>query len=160
MEFRKAGTQDIDRILEIYSESREFMRSTGNLYQWGNGYPERELIEEDIQGGNFYIAEEEGEISAVFAMLDGPDETYLVIKDGQWLNSEPYGVIHRIAVAKKGNGIVSECFKFAFERYGNIRIDTHKDNLPMQKALIKNGFSYCGIIFLKNGDERIAFQKI
>lgn len=160
MEFRKAKNQDIDRILEIYSESREFMRSVGNLYQWGNGYPNRELIEEDIQGGNFYILENEGEISAVFAMLDGPDETYLVIKDGQWLNSEPYGVIHRIAVAKKGKGIVSECFKFAFERYGNIRIDTHKDNLPMQKALIKNGFSRCGIIFLKNGDERIAFQKI
>jgi RimJ/RimL family protein N-acetyltransferase len=160
MKFRKAEFQDIDRILEIYSESREFMRSTGNLYQWAGGYPGREVIEEDIQDGNFYILEDEGDIAAIFAMLEGPDETYLIIKDGQWLNSEPYGVIHRIAVAKKGRGIVSECFKFAFERYGNIRIDTHKDNIPMQKALIKNGFSRCGIIFLKNGDERIAFQKI
>ena len=41
----------------------------------------------------------------------------------------------------------------------SIRIDTHKDNIPMQRALAKHGFIKCGIIHLANGDERIAFQK-
>ncbi|MBQ5320930.1 MAG: GNAT family N-acetyltransferase [Oscillospiraceae bacterium] len=160
MQFRKATLNDIDEIMRIYSESREFMRETGNFSQWGNGYPARELILEDISGGNSIILEEEGEILAVFAMFDGPDKTYNIIKDGEWLSLEPYGVIHRIAVAKKGRGLSSLCFKYGMDRYKNIRIDTHENNLPMQKALIKNGFSRCGIIFLENGDERIAFQKI
>jgi hypothetical protein len=30
----------------------------------------------------------------------------------------------------------------------------------MQKCLIRNGFKYCGIIYLESGAERIAFQKI
>ena len=29
----------------------------------------------------------------------------------------------------------------------------------LQKALAKYGFEYCGIIYLEDGDERIAFQK-
>jgi hypothetical protein len=46
------------------------------------------------------------------------------------------------------------------EDSGNIRIDTHRDNVPMLSLLDKSGFERCGIIYLKNGDERIAFQKI
>lgn len=42
----------------------------------------------------------------------------------------------------------------------NIRIDTHWDNKPMQGALAKAGFHYCGIIHLLDGDERLAYQKI
>ena len=40
-----------------------------------------------------------------------------------------------------------------------IRIDTHRDNKIMQHNLLKYGFTYCGIIYLANGDERLAYQK-
>mgnify|MGYP003296922186 CR=1 FL=1 len=40
----------------------------------------------------------------------------------------------------------------------NIRIDTHHDNVVMQRLLKKLGFQYCGIIHLENGDPRLAFQ--
>ena len=30
----------------------------------------------------------------------------------------------------------------------------------MQHNLLKHGFSYCGIIYLANGDERLAYQRI
>ena len=36
-------------------------------------------------------------------------------------------------------------------RVNNIKIDTHKDNISMQKLLEKNGFKYCGIIYLEDG---------
>ena len=46
----------------------------------------------------------------------------------------------------------------------NIRIDTHPDNLSMQKALAKNGYTFCGKITLctgsEAGDPRFAYQKI
>jgi len=44
-------------------------------------------------------------------------------------------------------------------RYNNIRIDTHRDNAIMQHNIEKHGFTYCGIIYLANGDERLAYQK-
>ena len=30
----------------------------------------------------------------------------------------------------------------------------------MQHNLLKHGFTYCGIIYLLNGDERLAYQRI
>jgi len=42
----------------------------------------------------------------------------------------------------------------SFSHDSNIRIDTHRDNRIMQHVISKYGFTYCGIIYLANGDER------
>ena len=47
---------------------------------------------------------------------------------------------------------------YAFSRSDSIKIDTHKDNAVMQHQLEKYGFKRCGIIFLENGEDRIAYQ--
>jgi len=88
-----------------------------------------------------------------------PDSTYTKI-NGAWLSDAPYSVIHRIARAKNAKGIGAFCINWCLEKAKNIRIDTHKDNAPMLKLLDNLGFTYCGIIWLENGDERLAFQKI
>ena len=46
------------------------------------------------------------------------------------------------------------------EREHNLRIDTHRDNHIMQHCIRKAGFQYCGIIYLANGDERLAYQML
>ena len=38
------------------------------------------------------------------------------------------------------------------DRDTNIRIDTHRDNKIMQHNILKQGFTYCGIIYLQSGD--------
>ena len=48
---------------------------------------------------------------------------------------------------------------FCLTHSDNIRIDTHRDNVIMRHLLEKHGFKYCGIIYLENGDERLAYQK-
>lgn len=83
-----------------------------------------------------------------------------MIEDGAWINEEPYGVVHRIASARTVRGAATFCVNWAFRQTGNIRIDTHRDNIPMQNMLKKNGFRYCGTVYLENGEPRIAFQKI
>jgi RimJ/RimL family protein N-acetyltransferase len=113
-----------------------------------------------MENGVGYVAEEKGEILAVFMFSQDPDPTYAKICAGEWLSDAPYGVIHRIAVARQGQGIIGKCIDECFKRCQNLRIDTHRDNLPMQRALLKRGFKYCGIIYLANGDERLAYQKI
>ena len=40
---------ELDAVMGIYDEARLYMRKNGNLHQWTNGFPKRELIEEDIK---------------------------------------------------------------------------------------------------------------
>ncbi len=160
MQIRNASTNDIERIKEIYANAKKFMRENGNMEQWTGNYPSDELITTDINNGNCYVCEENGAVLGVFCLFDGPDKTYLKIYDGEWIDDGDYCVIHRIATDYNGKGVAKTCFDFGLQKKGVLRIDTHKDNLPMQKALSKNGFIKCGIIYLESGDERIAFSKI
>ena len=160
MTVRHADRKDLENILSIYADARGFMRASGNLDQWTGGYPTVDIVEEDIALERLFVATEGDDILAVFCYFHGEDPTYRIIEGGEWLDGGEYGVIHRIAVSKNahGRGVCSECFRFALERSGSVRIDTHRDNIPMQKALSKFGFSYCGIIYLASGDERLAYQ--
>lgn len=156
---RPAEYADLPRILEIYEEARAFMRRTGNPTQWGESQPAEEILREDIPKGHLYVCTESNEILGVFAYIRGIDPTYIRIYEGQWLNDEPYGVIHRIAVSSRRKGVASLCFDWALSQCPDLRIDTHRQNRPMQRALQKAGFTCCGIIYLASGDERIAFHK-
>ena len=75
------------------------------------------------------------------------------------VDDAPYGVVHRITARQGTKGVASYCLNWCFARCGNLRIDTHRKNLPMQRALARNGFVYCGEIYVRDGSERIAFQK-
>ena len=81
------------------------------------------------------------------------------IEGGKWINSRPYGVVHRIVSALGGRGVASFCLDWALNQCGNLRIDTHRDNIPMQNLLHRNGFTLCGTVRLAGGEERLAFQK-
>ena len=159
LSIRPATDADLEAIESIYDSARRFMRQTGNLHQWVNGYPSRAVITADLEAGHLFVCEENAGILGVFCFFIGNDPTYEKIYDGTWLKKGESGVIHRIAVAGPGKGVAQFCFDYAFSQCGNIRIDTHRDNAPMQKALLKNGFARCGVIYLLNGDERIAYQK-
>ena len=97
-------------------------------------------------------------IVAYFALLPSPEPTYAHI-DGAWLTDEPYGVIHRIASYPEVHGIFSAIIDFASARYPHLRIDTHRDNRIMQHLIDMAGFSYCGIIWLEDGTERLAYER-
>ena len=68
--------------------------------------------------------------------------------------------MHRIASYPEIHGVFRAIMDWCFERDGNIRIDTHRDNHIMQHNILKYGFRYCGIIHLASGDERLAYQKM
>ncbi len=159
MKIRPATEGDLPRLLEIYDDARRFMRENGNLEQWSGGYPNEAVLREDLSLNRLFICEEDGEPLGVFCFFIGEDPTYLRIYEGQWLNDRPYGVIHRIAVAQHRRGVAAFCYDYCFSVCPNLKIDTHRDNLPMQRSLSKNGFLPCGIIYLASGDERIAYQK-
>ncbi len=160
MEISRTVIDDLDKVMEIYDDARRFMRDNGNANQWINGYPNIELIKQDIYEEKSYVCVDGNEILGVFYFSIGPDPTYLNIYEGDWLTDAPYGVVHRIASSGRQKGVASYCLNWCFDKCPNIKIDTHKDNIIMQNLLMKNGFTRCGIIYLEDGAERIAYQKV
>ena len=162
MTVRKATYLDIPEILPVLDAARGIMRASGNLGQWVGGYPSEEAIRTDIQSGVGYVVlEDKGLLVGYFAFIPSPEPTYACIYGGNWLDdSLPYHVIHRIGSTPWSHGVFSAILQYCFERENNIRIDTHRDNHIMQHLLERHSFSYCGIIYLVSGDERLAYQRI
>lgn len=160
-EIKKAQTDDIDEILEIFKNSRKIMKESGNPTQWGDDKPSVDTIEDDIKSGDMYKIsyKNDKEILGVFVLKDY-DLCYDKIYDGKWLNDEPYGVIHRVATNGKARGIMNLCLNFSEGHFKNVRIDTHEDNKIMQHILKKHGYQRCGIIYVEDNTPRIAYQKI
>ena len=156
---RLAETKDLDAVEKVYDAARAYMAASGNPHQWGDdGYPHRELLEEDVSLRRLFVIEENGAVHAVFAFMLGNDPTYAYIEDGQWPNDKPYGTIHRIASDGRIKGMFTRAFDYCRSQIDEIRIDTHHDNKTMQHVVAKHGFRRCGIIYLENGAPRIAYQ--
>ncbi len=158
LSIKNAVCADFERIMEIYKYAQDYMIRTGNPKQWGHFHPNAELIKSDIAQNICKVMYDEKGIHGVFAMLEGRDPTYEYIENGSWLNDEPYVTIHRIAGDGEAHGLfhcaVSYCKNFS----RNVRVDTHADNLTMQKLLEKNDFVKCGIIYISDGSPRIAYH--
>lgn len=156
---RTAHMEDLPRIKEIYAYARSFMARTGNPNQWGNAHPPVAQLCEDITEGSLYVITAEDTIHGVFFYRFGDDPTYAKIYDGAWHSALSYGVIHRIAGDGSG-GILKTAVSYVQKECQYIRIDTHEDNHVMQSALEKLGFRKCGIIYLADGNPRIAYDRM
>lgn len=160
MKIRHANMEELDMVMELYDQGRRFMRSSGNTEQWINGYPDRELIAQDIRRGRSYVLEADGALAGVFCFFcgEGVEPAYADL-DGEWLpDSGIYGVMHRVASNGKVPGLVSLCADWCLEQCGSLRIDTHEDNRPMRQALERKGFQYCGMVTYADEGDRLAYQ--
>ncbi|WP_416176485.1 GNAT family N-acetyltransferase [Clostridium sp.] len=166
MEFKRAAEKDIDAIISIIKQAQAYFKTHG-INQWQNNYPNVDIIANDIRRKNSYALFKDNILVSTAAISFDGEKSYEHIYKGRWISNSRYAVIHRVAVESslKGKGLASILIK-NLEKYcarnfvHSIKIDTHKDNISMQKLLKKNKFQYCGIIYLPNGDERMAFEKI
>lgn len=165
MEFRKSVKTDINGIMDIITQAQDYFKKAG-IDQWQDNYPNVKTINGDIDDKNSYVLLKDGEIVATAAITFDGEPTYNNIYEGEWITNSEYAVIHRIAVDNnhKGLGLSSKIIKKVEELclsrgICSIKVDTHEKNIPMQKLLKKNGFNYCGIIYLEDGSGRVAFEK-
>lgn len=166
MRFRQAVSKDQESILAIIRQAQAYFQKQG-IDQWQNGYPNPETVRRDIGDGNAYVLTREDKVIGTVAVFFEEEEAYRDLYGGEWFDGGTYAVIHRIAMEDgcKGKGlsteIVGQVEDLCQERgVHSIRVDTHRDNISMQRMLEKNGFSFCGGIFLADGSPRIAFEKI
>ena len=181
MNFRKSTYDDVDKILEIIEKVKSKFKKIG-LDQWQNGYPDRKVIENDVKKGISYVLENfekkgnklkienSGQILGTIVLSPEKEMPYSKI-EGKWTSNDDYMVIHRLAVdtTVKNKGIATKILEFSEKeciknKILSIKTDTHENNEPMKKFLEKNGFSYCGVIYLDKepdaGEKRIAYEKI
>lgn len=166
MEFRRTVEADISSIMNIIKQAQAYFKENG-IDQWQNGYPNEEVIKNDISYEHSYVLLNDDKIVGTAAISFDGEKTYDDIYEGQWLSNGTFAVIHRIAVDNeyKGLGLSSIIIKnveeLCFSRgVTSIKVDTHIENLSMQRLLRKNGFQYCGIIYLEDKNKRVAFEKV
>ncbi len=166
MEFRKAELRDLEVIMSIIRKAQDQFKKDG-IDQWQNNYPNEDIIKSDIEKEESYVLLKDNTIVGTVYLSFTGESDYDKIYQGQWLTEGPYAVIHRVAVELdlRGQGLASRVMEFAVNKckdrgFNSIKVDTHKDNKPMQRLLDKYGFKYCGLIYLKSGAERIAFEKV
>lgn len=162
--FRKATHDDVPNIMGIIEEAQAFLKENG-VNQWQNNYPNYDVIGNDVNKGVSYVLEEDGNIVATIAVSYNDESTYDVI-EGEWLTTGEYCVVHRLAVAtsQKGRGIAAQILGHVEEMckergIPSIKVDTHVQNVPMRNLLLRTGFAYCGIIFLRDGAARVAYER-
>ncbi|MFW7418774.1 GNAT family N-acetyltransferase [Vagococcus fluvialis] len=165
---RKATTKDLNDILEVIQNGRETLNKAG-IPQWQNNEGPNEIsLGKDLSLEEGYVLIEESRIIGYGTITKEEQVGYDDITEGEWLPSEKYASLHRVAihsdVKEKGKGqfflshLISGSIALG---YKDIRIDTHPSNLRMQKVIEKAGFSYQGTIVLPVTDgKRKAYQII
>ena len=169
MDIRQVLPSDVDRLMEIFEEARYTISLLG-IDQWQNGYPSRDVIEKDVELGQSYCICTGGKPCGTMVLILDGEPLYDWIDNGEWLtgsSNQNYLTIHRVAISVdcRGKGISTSMIKDASEfarQHGktSLRIDTHHGNVVMRRMLEKNGFQACGVIYLANGDPRVAYEKI
>ena len=174
MNIRATTPKDIDAVMAIIEEARGTIAAQG-IDQLQNGSPNRAMITEDMAlGQGRVVTDDDGAIIGTFALIYTGEPTYDAIYGGAWGaadkasdGSVAYIAIHRVAisVARRGKGVSSAIISYA-EEFARIlgktslRIDTHEGNVVMRRMLTKHGFVHRGTIYLKNGDPRVAYEKV
>lgn len=143
---------DLNELMDIYDLARVRMVEEGNLTQWDNREVFKTEIIDYINKKILYKVIENQEIVGYFAYIYDIEHAYDVI-DGKWLNQDKYITIHKIASKYNNKGIGGFIIKYVIDRCKNegiynIKIDTHKNNLSMNKFLTNKGFINCGVISL------------
>lgn len=171
MRNRPAELSDLDRIMEIVDSARVFLRENG-VDQWQNGYPTREIFQNDISGGNCFVCVENERILGVIAVYLTGERSYKDIFDGRWLTQDTdYGVFHRVAVdyESRGKGVARCLLSYAEQivcsaGYLSIRGDTHRLNKPMRSLLETSGYTLCGTVILDESAgkdrARMCYEKV
>ena len=163
-QFRKARITEIPQIWDIL-QNAILRRKKDGSEQWQDGYPNPEVIENDIKKEAGFVLTNENTIIGYVAVIINDEPAYTAIQ-GKWLSNEDFVVFHRVAIAEDylGKGLSKvilnfiEDFALSKQIY-SLKADTNFDNLAMLHLFEKLGYQYCGEVFFR-GSARKAFEKV
>lgn len=162
--FRKAVNADTGTIWNILQAAIQRRKEDGSN-QWQDGYPNPEVVQNDIDKGQGFLLLAGTEPAGYCAIIINDEPAYQHI-EGTWLTQGDYLVLHRIAIAEAylGKGLAREILKQAeglalAQNIKSIKADTNFDNPGMLHLFKKLGYQYCGEVHFR-GSARKAFEKV
>lgn len=163
-QFRIATTQDVPVIWEILQGAIQRRKEDGSN-QWQDGYPNPDVIQNDLDHDAGYVMCDGDEVVAYCALYINDEPEYDNI-EGKWLSNGDFVVFHRVAIASShlGQGLAKEMF-LHIEEYTkskgieSIKADTNHDNDPMLYLFDKMGYAYTGQVYFR-GSPRKAYEKL
>ena len=160
---RKATIPEIPQIWDILHQAILRRKKDGSN-QWQDGYPNREVVQQDIAKGTGFVLTEGEIIIGYCAILINDEPEYVKIK-GKWMTDGDFVVMHRLAISEQylGKGLAQKFFGFVEEfarsnKIHSIKADTNFDNIPMLKIFEKLGYTFCGEVYFR-GTPRKAYEK-
>ncbi|TDE03522.1 GNAT family N-acetyltransferase [Flavobacterium hiemivividum] len=163
-EFRKATTAEIPQIWDILQQAIARRKKDGSN-QWQDGYPNPEVIKNDIDKNAGFVLTEGETIIGYTALLISDEPEYEKIV-GKWLTNNDFVVFHRVAISEDhlGKGLATKLVGFIEDfaisnNIYSIKADTNFDNFAMMKVFDKLGYVYCGEVYFR-GSARKAYEKI
>lgn len=165
MNIRKAKTNELDQIMEVYHSCVKGMIALG-IDQWDESYPNRQVIEKDLEIGDYYVGIINDEIVSGIKIDTKQDPTYLTIDWQDKTNN--FIVVHRLCAKTSvwSKGVGKQMMEFAENlalenKYISMRLDTYINN-PKAIAFYKRiGYKQLGHINLKpDKDIYYCFEKI
>ncbi|GAA4338811.1 GNAT family N-acetyltransferase [Mucilaginibacter gynuensis] len=151
MLIRQATLNDIQPIMQLVAEVVPAMRAAGNL-QWDNTYPNAAVFENDIQLGQLWVADVDGQIGGVTAITNSPEPDYGAA--GIDINI-PAVTTHRLAVNTRFRGLgiaaalLQQAEVVAADKGIKLAlVDTNTENEATNKLFPKLGYTLAGKITL------------
>lgn len=151
MDIFRPEKRDIPSILELLQACALDMNTRG-IHQWDEFYPNREVVESDVENESIFMVKAGQEIAGVITFDQNQSEEYKTIA---WRYNEPgILVIHRLAVRPKHQkqGIAQKLMDYATEcgvreNCHSIRLDTYSGNEQAVNFYKRRGFDLCGEVF-------------
>ncbi|WP_294354093.1 GNAT family N-acetyltransferase [uncultured Clostridium sp.] len=156
LKFQLAKKSDLDKIFEMYTDAIKEMEKN-NIHQWDELYPDKEILEEDIEKQEMYLAFDDDKVVAAYVLNEVCDEEYL---DGEWkFPDASFSVIHRLCVNPKYQrcGVGSKTVKYIEDKVKlkgieSIRLDTFTLNPYSLRMYDKLGYKKVGMVHWRKGD--------
>lgn len=162
--FRRAVLIDISEIWTILQQAIIRRKKDGSA-QWQDGYPNLEVLKNDIDSNAGYVLINGDSIIGYTAIFINDEPEYENI-EGKWLTNEDFIVFHRVAISEQhvGKGFANQLLEnietFAVQnKIYSIKADTNFDNLAMLNLFQKFNYTYCGEVYFR-GSARRAYEKV
>jgi GNAT superfamily N-acetyltransferase len=162
--FRKAELSETAPIWELLQQAILRRKNDGSN-QWQDGYPNLNVVKNDIEKGYGFVLVEGEKIIGYVAVIINNEPAYEAI-EGKWLTNDDFVVIHRVAIAENhlGKGLAKKIMNYVedFALQNNIysiKADTNFDNFAMMKIFENSHYTLCGEVFFR-GAPRKAYEKV
>jgi GNAT superfamily N-acetyltransferase len=161
--FRKATPSDTPEIWMILQQAILRRKKDGSR-QWQDGYPNEEVVQQDIEKDVGYVLTVADHIAGYAAILINDEPAYAELK-GNWLTNSDFVVVHRLAMSDQyvGQGLAQQMLLYTEDlalehNIFSVKADTNFDNAAMLKIFERLGYQYCGEVTFRGG-VRKAFEK-